>query len=241
MDRYDIIEFSKVYKRVLDVEITLKQKMLFALTTAYPKNEFSRLIPYLKIQVSHKKYIQNGRDRIEDLINSNKPQQERLISFLNIAYLIDVLNILSNYQKVVKDKNFRSIFYQVPPDLNILKKQASSLNLLRNSIMHFDFKTYSQNKLKWLEALTYWEKLLTSPNMKCIHDISPIKRPTVAPILRALSEVYPDFLMLSDRLVCDMFDDAAFVNGWDVKDLPEYWTIGRQLYNLKRDNKILTD
>lgn len=40
MDRYDIIEFSKVYKRVLDVEITLKQKMLFALTTAYPKNEF---------------------------------------------------------------------------------------------------------------------------------------------------------------------------------------------------------
>ena len=107
--------------------------------------------------------------------------------------------------------------------------------------MHFDFKTYSQNKLKWLEALTYWEKLLTSPNMKCIHDISPIKRPTVAPILRALSEVYPDFLMLSDRLVCDMFDDAAFVNGWDVKDLPEYWTIGRQLYILKRDNKILTN
>ena len=107
--------------------------------------------------------------------------------------------------------------------------------------MHFDFKTYSQNKLKWLEALTYWEKLLTSPNMKCIHDISPIKRPAVAPILRALSEVYPDFLMLSDRLVCDMFDDAAFVNGWDVKDLPEYWTIGRQLYNLKRDNKILTN
>ena len=42
MDRYDIIEFSKVYKRVLDVEITLKQKMLFALITAYPKNEFSR-------------------------------------------------------------------------------------------------------------------------------------------------------------------------------------------------------
>ena len=38
-----------------------------------------------------------------------------------------------------------------------------------------------------------------------------------------------------------MFDDAAFVNGWDVKDLPEYWTIGRQLYNLKRDNKILTN
>ena len=62
MDRYDIIEFSKVYKRVLDVEITLKQKMLFALTTAYPKNEFSRLIPYFKKQVSHKK-IYSKRQR----------------------------------------------------------------------------------------------------------------------------------------------------------------------------------
>ena len=72
MDKYSILEFSKIYKRVLDIETTLKQKILFALTQTYPKNEFSRLIPYLQNKVNHKKYILNSRDRINDIIASNK-------------------------------------------------------------------------------------------------------------------------------------------------------------------------
>ena len=101
--------------------------------------------------------------------------------------------------------------------------------------MHFDFSTYQINREKWLEVLVFWEKTLACPNMKYIHNISPLEKNNVTHILRLLADTYPDFLKLSDRLVCDMFDDVAFINGWDIKDLPEYWTIGRTLYSLKND------
>lgn len=233
MDKYSILEFSKIYKRVLDIETTLKQKILFALTQTYPKNEFSRLIPYLQNKVNHKKYILNSRDRINDIIASNKSQSDKLTKFLNIAYLIDVLNILTEYKQIYKDKLFRSNFYNSIPNFNILKQQVSSLNTLRNAIMHFDIKTYTENKVIWLDTLTYWEKLLDTPNMQPIHAISPIKKLNVEMILRLLTEKYPELYSFSDRLVCDMFDDAALINNWDIRALPKYWTIIRIMYDLK--------
>lgn len=237
MDRYSILEFSKVYKRVFDIETTLKQNISFALTQTYPNNVFSRLIPYLHKQVNHKKYILNGRDRIKDIIASKKTQNDKLTKFLNIAYLIDVLNILTEYKQIRKDKLFRFNFYKSIPNFNILKQQVSSLNTLRNAIMHFDMRTYTENKAIWLDTLTYWEKLLNSPNMHPIHAISPIKKLNVEMILRLLTENYPDLYTISDRLVCDMFDDAALINNWDIRTLPEYWTIIRRMYELKSKRK----
>ncbi len=237
MDRYDILEFSKVYKRVMDVEIALKQKMLFALTKTYPGGEFSRLIPYLQKQLPYNKYIQKGRNRISDIISSKKTQHEKLVDFLNIAYLIDVLNILTEYNKIRKDKYFKSNFYTYPVDLNTIKQHISSLNSLRNAIMHFDIFTYTNKKGMWLPALSFWEVLLESPNMHPIHCISPIKNLNIQTVLSLLADHYPDLYQLSDRLVCEMFDDAALINGGDIRTLPQYWSIIRVLYELKRQYK----
>lgn len=224
----------------MDVEITLKQRLLFSLIQTYPNNAFARLIPYLENQIPYKKYLHKGRNRIKDIILSNKLQSEKLANFLNIAYLIDVLNILTEYSKIRKDKRFRANFYKHSVDLNTIKQHSAALNSLRNTIMHFDIGTYNENKKIWLEALSFWEKLLESPNMHPIHDISPVKDLNVAKILKSLSLRYPDLYFLSDRLVCDMFDDTALVNGRDIRNLPQYWTIVRKLYELKRvaKNKI---
>ena len=56
-------------------------------------------------------------------------------------------------------------------------------------------------------------------------------------VIKALSDTYTDFLSLSDSLVCDMFDDIAFINGWGINELPQYWSIGRALYELRRQKK----
>ena len=48
IDRYDVIELSKIYKRLLEVELTLKQKIIFALEKTYAEKAFYRLIPYIK-------------------------------------------------------------------------------------------------------------------------------------------------------------------------------------------------
>lgn len=98
--------------------------------------------------------------------------------------------------------------------------------------MHFDINTYKQNKIGFIKALSYWELQLNCS--KCfIHNLPPVV-PKISPILKLLASYNPDFCTLSDRIVCDVFDEVAFLNGKEIKDLPEYWSIVRTYYELKR-------
>ena len=164
----------------------------------------------------------------------DKDRHEKGCEYAILVSMLETENELYNNGIVDMSHHYEKM-YVVRPQFFIIKAKASPLNSLRNAVMHFDFNTYQINRERWLEVLIFWEKTLACPNMKYIHDISPLEKNNVSHILRSLSETYPDFLKLSDRLVCDMFDDVAFINGWDIKDLPEYWTIGRTLYSLKRD------
>ena len=236
MNRYDIIEFSKLYKRLLAVEITLKNRLMYALTATYPNKAFNRLLPYLINTIPHSKYMSgNGRvkrDRINDLISSNKSQEEKLLKFFNMAYLYDVLALLTNYKQLMKDKAFKVNFYKNIPQHTLIEKHASNLNNLRNAIMHFNFNKYSQNKTDYLESLGFWERLIFCPN-HFMHSLPAIK-PDTAKILKLLATACPDFYELDDRVICDMFDDLAFINGKPINKLPKLWTIGRQIYLLKQ-------
>ena len=48
IDKYDYIEFSKIYKRVMDIELCLKEQLKFSLTATFTNKMFYRLIPFLK-------------------------------------------------------------------------------------------------------------------------------------------------------------------------------------------------
>lgn len=237
MNKYDVIEMSKIYKRLLEVEITLKERLIFALKSTYPNHYFNRLLPYLINELSHNKYLsgkdKNKRDKINDLINSNKTQEDKLLKFLNMAYLSDILGLLVKYKKLRKDKLFKKNFYNNIPNQNLVEKHSSNLNNLRNSIMHFNFTKYSNNKIDYLNSLGFWERLLYCPNY-FLHTLPKIE-PKVSTILKLLSEACADFYEMDDRLICDMFDDLAFINGKKVNELPQLWTIGRELYRLKRN------
>lgn len=230
IDRYIVIELSKLYKRMFEVELTLKQKLFYALKKTYKDKLFFRLVPYLK-------KLTNNPNEINKIINStNKTEEQKLYKFITSAYLSDVINILTLYKNIYKYSVFQKNFYGT--EIDDIKHQeiisyAGRLISLRNSIMHFNIKMYQRNRENYLKTLIYWEKLLACPNMKYIHNLTFNKKPQIAPTLRALAGIYPDFLTLSDRLVCDMFDDVAFINGWDINKLPEYWTIGRALHELK--------
>lgn len=231
----DIIEFSKIYKRVMDIELRLKERLKFSLTATFPNRMFYRIQPFL-LKNFKSRYVtglgKNSRDMLMDLINSNKFEEEKINMFVNMAYLSDLLKILTDYPAIYKDKNFNKNFYCQRTVFNDLKKYASLLKRLRNAIMHFDINTYKQNKVNFLKALGYWEIQMNCS--KCfIHNLPPTT-PKISPVLRLLATNNPDFLTLSDRLVCDMFDEVAFLNGKEIKDLPEYWSIVRVFYELKR-------
>lgn len=238
MNYYEIIELSKIYKRVLAVESALKTRLFIALTDTY-KNPFNRLIPYLKNIIPHEKYKSGSgickRDRITDLLLSNKSQSDKLTYFLSMAYLLDTLKILTDYKPIFKDKDFCRHFYKNKPTQNIIKKNAANLNKLRNAVMHFDYTQYEQNKTIFLEALNFWERLLYCQN--CFMHTLPTVKPKTMTLLSLLAKNFPNFFETNDRIICDMFDDLAFINGLPIEKLPTYWSIGRAIYHLKAKMK----
>ncbi len=62
MNNYDIIEISKIYKRIMEVELTLKSRIEYALCITFPNSMFSVLIPFLQ-RISHKNYIQTKKTK----------------------------------------------------------------------------------------------------------------------------------------------------------------------------------
>lgn len=88
------------------------------------------------------------------------------------------------------------------------------------------------DKKECLEALGYWERLLYCPNV-FMYEL-PRTKPSTPEILKLLSLNFPELFDLDDRIICDMFDDLAFINGRAVNNLPKLWTVGRQIYELKR-------
>ena len=234
IDRYDVIELSKIYKRLLEVELTLKQKIIFALEKTYAEKAFYRLIPYIK-SLDH-----NIKENLKLIENTLITDEVKLKRFMANAYISDVVNILTRYKNIYKFKLFQQNFYGYEMDNTKhaeVISYAGRLVSLRNSIMHFNITSYKNNKDHYLKTLIYWEKLIEVPKMQYIHNLSLNKKPRMTTVLKALSDTYPDFLSLSDRLVCDMFYDIAFINGWGINELPQYWSIGRALYELRRQKK----
>lgn len=232
MNKYEAIEFSKIYKRVLNIELTLKEKLLFAISTIYSEREMDKIVPCIQNSKNCKTYL--------SIINSKQSQKEKFKKFIKKAYLSDILRILLS-RTIRKDRLFKNKFYgcEITNEHKEFMSNSDCLKILRNSIMHFNFFEYSSNKKKYLSCLIFWEKVLNCQDMQYLHTVCEKSKNTTTSILKCLEEEYPNFLNLSDRLVCDLFDDAAIINGWKIEELPEYWTIGRSLYNLKRTKKNL--
>lgn len=242
MERCEVLELSKLYKRVLNVEVALKRQIANTLQKTYPGKEFNRLLPFLKNKISHQKYFKKThknqvRDKINDIISSNDTQEVKLLKFLRIAYLSDTLKIITEYKHITKDKAFRRNFY--PNEYNHMQIQgvtnvhATNLNKLRNTVMHFNFNDYYKNKNKLIKSLIFWERLLYCPN-SFMYELPPIK-PETTKILRQLANSCPGFWNMDDRVITDMFDDLALLNGKSIVDLPSFWSIGREIYRLKRE------
>ena len=65
-------------------------------------------------------------------------------------------------------------------------------------------------------------------------------KPTTRQIVEKIAEFNPS-LMDDDRQFCHFFDLIALSNGYKDFELPQYWSIGRAIYNYKKDNNIKAD
>lgn len=246
-NRNDIIEFSKIYKRVMDIELCLKTSFATAMSISAKDKKFFRLIPAFtnsKIieltKYNYKKYNQNQkietRNRLKDIISSSKIDDEKFKEFIKIAYLSDILSLISKHNLIYKNPLFNNNFYTKKYSLNEIKAYSSRLGKLRNVIMHFDIETYKNNKIEYVKTLAFWETQLRCKNY-FIHDL-PKVTPTIKNILDLIAKYYPEIFKIRDREIVDIFDDIAFINGLPIEKLPQYWSIGRQIYSMKVNNNI---
>lgn len=153
-----------------------------------------------------------------------------------MVYLSDILNLISRDSLIYKNPLFYNNFYTKSCSLNDVKAYSSKLSKLRNIIMHFDIDTYKNNKLEYIKTLAFGETQLHCKNY-FILELPKIK-PTINNILELIAKYYPQIFEIKDREIVDIFDDIAIINGLPVGKLPQYWSIGRQIYSIKINKKL---
>ena len=59
---YEIVEFSKIYKRVMDLELRLKCRFFQVLSKIFKNKAFLKITPFLKQNLTGKYIKRKGRD-----------------------------------------------------------------------------------------------------------------------------------------------------------------------------------
>jgi len=240
MEQNNVIEFGKIYKRLMDVEMKLKERFIVSMIVAFDEKAFFRLIPYLEAlskteKYSYKKTIKEKTyylNYIKDLLNSKQKDFKKIKILTEILYLRDFLNILTTYKLIYNNPMFEKNFYCLKPSFNDVKKYSIRLANLRNSVMHFNFEDYEERRIEYVETLRFWEQQLSCFN-SFIHELPKVK-PIIKNILGLIYCRYPEIFNGYDRVLCEVYDDIAILNNTPAKDLPQYWSILRQKYQMLR-------
>lgn len=219
----------------MDIELKIKRQYKIALKIAYPDKMFYRLIPYLQKKCLGRYLTGVGksrRDKVKDLIASKKTEEEKMNKFIDMAYLSDLVTMLTEYKLLYQNVKFTDNFYRMAVDFNDIKKYGSILKSLRNKIMHFQIIDYKSSKTNNIKALAFWEKVLFCRN-SFMYKIK-LESISIKNILQGMKQHCPNFQTANDRYLCDVYDDIAFMHGVSVDKLPKYWSIGRQIYKIKK-------
>jgi hypothetical protein len=252
MNKYKdyLIEFSKIYKRLMELEICLKYKIYDSIITTYPDTFYEIFKPFFYTENIYKKYYnykKKSNDLLEILNNSNFSEQEKLKESLNLLYLSDTLKFLVEEETYYNDKKLIAILYENEPlDFNYLKSNKGNLCLLRNYIAHYNFRDYKKKRKKYIKALVYFETHIGC-SLKKLHELPKLNhKPSVNEILKAIHQIEPELFSKNksseqankDRSLCELYDDLAIINGWNYNELKSHWTIIRSAYIFKSRLKI---
>lgn len=245
IDRYGI-EFSKVYGRLMRLELLIKEKAFLAIINCYGANSFEVFADFFTGLFSSKKYPGEKKN----LINNNEiNDNEKFKALVKCLYLPDLLNLILKHPKFKTSEITDNFYVQLPVNFNQLKKQRIWLRELRNDIAHYNFSSYAQNKIAYWNALLLFEKHL-GHNILGIESLPVLGlKPSVRKILQSIANLRPDLLDINlkeenqmihhynkQRLLLDIFDEIALYNGYDSTELHSPWSIFREAFRFKKEN-----
>ena len=244
------LEFSKIYARLMRLELTIKQNAFNAIKDYYSENPLDVFIDFFNNKRRKQRYANDRRNKLDYIIcNQKYSQLQKMQRLINELYLSDILNL------VLKTRQFKiyeisKIFYnKIPDKYKKLEDCIKDLTQLRNCIAHYNFNLYKQNKKKFLDSLFIFE-LHLGHNIAGIKELPQLQEPTISNIIKAMYYLNPKLILgfkiknvnvycNQHRLLLSLFDDIAIYNGLSANDLPSPWVILRELYRFKSKLKNL--
>jgi len=245
------LEFSKIYARLMRLELKIKQNAYLAIEKYYGQNALDVFMKFFNNKRRKQRYTNDRNNKIDYIINyPNTSQLRKMKRLINILYLSDVLNLVLKTYQFKKPEIDKVFYYKIPDKYIYLENCIDDLKLLRNCIAHYNFDLYKKNKIKFLDNLFLFEVHL-GYNIAGIEQLPKLNNPTIKDIIQAIYHLKPDLVIplegfknTNNKIYCNqhrmlitLFDDIALYNGCNANNLPSLWTILRELYRFKNSIK----
>jgi hypothetical protein len=163
-----------------------------------------------------------------------------LCAIFNSKLFIFYLNILLAGENYTYGSG--SVFNSLPvcklADKTMLKKAESLVNVALQTDNKTAVLKQIDDLIYQIYGLTEEEILLIEPDRLINFKFN--SKPSVREIVEKIAKAKPS-LMDDDREFCYIFDKIALNNGFTEDDLPSYWTIGRSIFNYKKENSLAAD
>lgn len=237
MDEYTLTEFSIFYKRLVVVELTLKDLIIQKYAEAYKENAYNVLYRYFKTLQS--KRLQNDKTFIK-IHDSLLSKNEKLIQSTHKMYISELLNIFAN-SVYLKNKKVKTSFFKenISTNSTDFQQKCKILKDFRNCIAHGNTKKFILERKKFINGLIYFEKLLKCNVILSCDVIDKISKSAKLSCHDILSFIYTENneVFKDDKLLILLFDDIALINGYTFKELPQRKSIIREHFKILEKTK----
>lgn len=245
-------EFSKLYCRLMRLEMQMKKKLISSVVGYYKDNiitTFEKFF-YNKERLSRYNH-KTGNSFLAILKNPQiTKESQKFIKLVNIMYLSDILFLFLCCEQFRKEEIVKNFYHKIPKKYGTLIKNRSLLLDLRNTIAHYNFRDFEQNRIAYLNALVLFESYLER-NIDGFAEFPKFEtKPSVKIILQSIKKARPDLFNINPnkedemeyyynkhRVLLDLCDDIALFNGYTPNELPSPWTVLRQMYAINQGDK----
>ena len=234
------------------LEMQLKQMLISSVLSYYGEEVIAVFEKFFYNRERLARYNHKTGNSLLAILKNPQIQtnSQKFINLVNIMFLSDILFIVLCCEQFRKDEIIEAFYFKKPEKYGKLTKSRVLLTSLRNSIAHYNFKDYEQNKYVYLDVLALFEVHMGS-NIKGILELPRYEtKPSIRNILLSIKKLRPDLLDIDftkddemeyhynkHRVLMDLCDDIALYNGYEPKELPSPWTILRQMYSIRQESK----
>lgn len=245
-------EFSKIYGRIMRLELQMKKKLIASVLSYYSEDVLDVFSKFFNNKDRLQRYKHKSGNAFLAIIKNPqiKKNSIKFTKLVNIMYLSDILFMVLCCKQFRKENIINNFYHILPRKYGLLIKNRSVLLDLRNVIAHYNFKDYAQNKKEYLNTLVLFESCMER-NINGFKQFPKFStKPSIKTILLEIKNVRPDLFEIDPckddeleyyynkhRILLDLCDDIALYNGYEPQDLPSPWTVLRQMYSINRDDK----